>query len=118
MRRILKTITRMPKLIRRSPQVFVMILLKLQFKVITMAQYNMTLMMLNIIKTLLLNKQRNRNILMKRLKSLILRYMILIINHTLRQLHIKLRGRLKHLLRLMLTMTKSMGRELVIQILK
>ena len=83
-----------------------------------MAHINMMLMMVNIIKMLLLNKQRNRNILMKRLKSLILRYMILIINHTLRQLHIKLQCRLKCLLRLMLTMTKSMDRELVIQNLK
>ena len=83
-----------------------------------MAHINMTLLMLNIIKTLLLNKQRNRNILMKRLKSLILRCMKLIINHTLRQLHIKLQCRLKRLLRLMLTMTRSMDRELVIQNLK
>jgi hypothetical protein len=115
MRCMLKTITRMPRLIRRSPQVFSMILLKLQFKVITMAQKYMTLMMLSIIKTLLLNKQRNRSILMKRLKSPILRCMTLIINHTQ---HIKPPGRLKRLLRLMLTMTRSMDRELVIQILK
>ena len=80
-----------------------------------MDHINMTLMMLNIIKMLLLNKQRNRNILTKRLKSLILRYMTLIINHTQRQQHIKLQCRLKCLLRLMLTMTRSMDRELVIQ---